>query len=376
MAPDPHHVTWRARSPANAPIARSSHGASVINNTLYVFGGEHVARTPIDSVVHALDLTDPNAAFVAIDGGANAPPPRVGHAQASIENVFYVFGGRRGVEMNESPLNDLWAFDVESREWTDLSGGAGDVPCPRSFHVATAARGKLYVFGGCGPADAGRLADLHEYDVASKTWTKLPGSDAIESRGGAGFSSTTDGSTLVIAGGFAGREMNDIHAYDIASKTWRAVAGAPGAPPPTATKLRDADHERPAPAPLRPRSVWPVMAFTCYGDHVIGFGGEVDPSERGHDGAGGFANDVVAIEVRTGDAKTLPLGRGGLGAGVGGGDGEEETAVPAPRGWTAAAEWRREGAIVLFGGLSGSDAAPERLGDVQIGYVDRGGLLV
>ena len=205
MAPYPHHVTLRARSPANAPIARSSHGASVINNTLYVFGGEHVARTPIDSVVHALDLTDPNAAFVAIDGGANAPPPRVGHAQASIENVFYVFGGRRGVEMNESPLNDLWAFDVESREWTDLSGGAGDVPCPRSFHVATAARGKLYVFGGCGPADAGRLADLHEYDVASKTWTKLPGSDAIESRGGAGFSSTTDGSTLVIAGGFAGR---------------------------------------------------------------------------------------------------------------------------------------------------------------------------
>ena len=31
----------------NFPVARSSHKISVIGDTLYMFGGEHEARTPI-----------------------------------------------------------------------------------------------------------------------------------------------------------------------------------------------------------------------------------------------------------------------------------------------------------------------------------------
>jgi hypothetical protein len=36
------------------PLARSSHGLSTHKDTVYVFGGEHVPRTAIDSTIHAL----------------------------------------------------------------------------------------------------------------------------------------------------------------------------------------------------------------------------------------------------------------------------------------------------------------------------------
>jgi N-acetylneuraminic acid mutarotase len=53
----------------------------------------------------------------------------------------------------------------------------GKVPQPRSYHAATVAGGKLYVFGGCGVG--GRLNELHAYDPASNEWRQLPSSDAV-----------------------------------------------------------------------------------------------------------------------------------------------------------------------------------------------------
>lgn len=63
--------------------------------------------------------------------------------------------------------------------WMKLDS-MGDVPQARSFHVATAAGGKLYVFGGCGAG--GRLNELHSYDPESNAWQQLPASDAVAVR--------------------------------------------------------------------------------------------------------------------------------------------------------------------------------------------------
>ena len=51
-----------------------------------------------------------------------APPPRVAHAQAAVDNKILIFGGRSGVEMGgEHELNDLWEFDPSNNTWTHLS---------------------------------------------------------------------------------------------------------------------------------------------------------------------------------------------------------------------------------------------------------------
>jgi len=96
------------------------------------------------------------------------------------------------------------------------------------------------------------------------------------------------------------------------------------------------------------------------GGVAVVVGGEVEPSEAGHSGAGGFANDVVLV---------FPVGGGA----------EAQTAVKSgddvacARGWAsmcpapaALVSSSCTAAFVLFGGLSGNDENPVRLGDTYL----------
>mgnify|MGYP003317521252 CR=1 FL=1 len=157
---------WTKLSLRNAPCARSSHKLSAIAGKAYLFGGEAIARNSIDSTLHVCTDDGDSWKWQALLPEL-APPARVGHAQAVLGSKLYVFGGRAGVEMGESELGDLWAFDADGGSWEELR--APNVPSARSFHAATSANGRLYVFGGCG-AD-GRMADLHAYDAAANNFT-------------------------------------------------------------------------------------------------------------------------------------------------------------------------------------------------------------
>jgi hypothetical protein len=87
------------------------------------------------------------------------------------------------------------------------------------------------------------------------------------------------------------------------------------------------------------------------GGGVVVFGGETATSAKGHDGAGNFTNDVLHIDTATGNVSVA----------VNGG-----SSRPCVRGWTAMAAWEEEGVdcgAVMFGGLTGDDDAPVRLGD-------------
>ena len=157
----------------NAPIERSSHGVSTIGGTLYVMGGENTARIPIDSSVYVLDIANQNlkdgsAVWRKIEAQENSPSPRIAHAQATIGNKIYIFGGRQGITMDESPLNDLHCFDTQTETWTQVEVKGGNVPSARSFHKMVSAGSSLFVFGGCG--NAGRMSDLHEFDTNTQMW--------------------------------------------------------------------------------------------------------------------------------------------------------------------------------------------------------------
>ena len=81
-------------------------------------------------------------------------------------------------------------------------------------------------------------------------------------------------------------------------------------------------------------------------------GGEVNPSDKGHEGAGSFARDVLVVDVSgAGEAVVV-----------------HSATMPEafePRGWSCAAP-TPDGGVVLFGGLSGDDAAPRRLDDTWV----------
>jgi len=334
---DPNH-------PDGKPCTRSSHGVSMVQSKtkLFIYGGETVARTPLDpnQSTWICDFTNSSPKWRSIlvsSSSAQQPPARVAHAQAVYKDRYvYIFGGRAGITMDEMAMNDLWVFDTETETWTECTS-TSTPPEARSFHQMLCVDDALYVFGGCS-AVHGRLADIHKFDIATKTWTSMGTSQHLRGRGGATFLPFNNGKSLGVVAGFAGEETNDGHVFDVTKGQWNEDA--------LTKDLTD----------LRPRSVCVGGSFPSVGLTVI-FGGEVDPSQKGHEGAGGFANDVVVLNESNGNyITTIPSKQG------------SDEGWPEIRGWSSGAAVKSYdgsiGQIYVFGGLSGDDTSPERLDDL------------
>jgi N-acetylneuraminic acid mutarotase len=254
------------------------------------------------------------------------PPPRVAHTQVAVSDQHvYVFGGRAGITMEEQPMNDLWKLDTETLEWTKVEPAvASSAPSPRSFHRMVAVEQSIYIFGGCS-AD-GRLADLFQFDLTTNKWQELGASPLLRGRGGANLLVLQNEQQLAVIAGFAGEETNDGHRFDLSTNKWQ-------------------DELMSVPEGFRPRSVCVAGSFSA---KAVLFGGEVDPSERGHEGAGGFENDVVLLDGTTGEyLQTVRPSSG---------------ASPEARGWSDGDVFGNS--LYIFGGLAGDDASPKRLNDL------------
>lgn len=335
------------------PIERSSHGVSIIRDTLYLFGGENVARVPIDSSIYAVNISpSPNQSNFGIwqklEVKNDAPLPRIAHSQATIGNRIYIFGGRQGIQMEESPLNDLHFFDVDNNKWNEVLSPDDTFPSPRSFHQMVSVGKSLFIFGGCGKS--GRLSDMHEFNTETLKWINHSNefkhdSDGsvhtISGRGGASLIASKNEDKLFLVAGFAGKEMDDIYIYDLKSNLWKHLSQ---------TRLP------------RPRSVCISAGIIIDVKHnfIAIFGGEVDPSNRGHEGAGGFSNDLLLINEETLEIKTISEENCG------------KMTWPTPRGWSSGSS-RGKGTnqLIIFGGLTGDDKNPVRLNDIWICTINR-----
>ena len=307
----------------NGPVSRSSHGVSIIGDTLYLWGGEHVARTPVDTNIWALDLSEEGSMeWRNVSCQGEPPSPRFGHSQCAMGGNVYVFGGRAGTAIDEQLMDDLHKWDPQTATWSVVPTRGGSAPCPRSYHsmVAPPASTCFYVFGGC--SQQGRLADLHRFDTETGVWTQLH-TGPMEGRGGTPVVATSTGH-IYIVGGFAGREMADVHAYSLQTNTW--------------TRCEQLEV------------ACSVAVAGCVEGVLAVVGGELEPSARGHAGAGSFSNRAITLTELEGQVKMEGTGPG-----------------PSPgRGWSAGDVWRGN-KMVVVGGLTGDDANPVRLIDVWIG---------
>ncbi|XP_057460718.1 nitrile-specifier protein 5-like [Actinidia eriantha] len=301
------------------PGARSSHAITIVGQKAYVFGGEFKPRTPVDNNLHVFDLNDLTWSVPEVTG--DVPPPRVGVTLAAVGETIYVFGGR---DATHKELNELYSFDTCTSKWSLISSGDNG-PAHRSYHSMTANDRWVYVFGGCGVT--GRLNDLWAYDVIEKTWIKFPvPGENCKPRGGPGLA-VTQGKIWVVYG-FSGVELDDVHFFDPVSEKWVQV---------------ETSGEKPT-----ARSVCSTVVI---GKYIFVYGGEVDPSDLGHLGAGKFSGDFYALDTETGEWKKL--------------DDRSKSGDdhPGPRGWCAFASGHRNGqlGLLVYGGNSPSN---DRLGDI------------
>ncbi|KAL6952860.1 hypothetical protein U1Q18_001037 [Sarracenia purpurea var. burkii] len=304
---------------ATGPGARSSHAVTIVGQKAYVFGGEFKPRVPVDNNLYVFDLNDLKWSVAEVTG--DVPPPRVGVTMEAVGETIYVFGGR---DAKHKELNELYSFHTPSNKWTLISSGDSG-PAHRSYHSSTADDRRVYVFGGCGVT--GRLNDLWAYDVIEKTWIKFPvPGENCKPRGGPGLA-VAHGKIWVVYG-FSGVELDDVHYFDLVEERWVQV---------------ETSGEKPS-----ARSVFSTVGI---GKYIFVYGGEVDPSDLGHLGAGKFSGDFYALDTETGVWEKLDDGSN---------SGKDH---PGPRGWCAfsAGIWKGQLGLLVYGGNSDSN---DRLDDI------------
>lgn len=169
---------------------------------------------------------------------------------------IYLFGGYNG----SSWLNDLWKFDIESKEWSCiqessdpnpvddmdivhlnndneiemLPGGSmgvrGRVPSRRFGYVSVVHDNKLVLFGGF---DGSRwLNDMFVFDFGTKTWIEIHAKGVLPSvRSCPAWAK--DDTHVYIQGGYDGVERkDDFFACDLTTYTWTQMPSLGSTPSP------------------------------------------------------------------------------------------------------------------------------------------------
>jgi N-acetylneuraminic acid mutarotase len=178
---------------------------------------------------------------------------------------LWLFGGSGSDSANNYQfLNDLWAYDPATNEWTWVSGSNtgdqagiyGDSTSLPGARIAAVSwldsSGNLWLFGGFGYDSAGKLDylnDLWEYAPTSNEWTWVSGSSTADQKGTYGTKGIADPSNVpgarenavswVDSGGklwlFGGNGydlagnvgwINDLWKYDPTTNEWTWVSGS------------------------------------------------------------------------------------------------------------------------------------------------------
>jgi N-acetylneuraminic acid mutarotase len=163
---DPNNNIWNEITPEGPrPKARASHSAVVIDDAIYVFGGE----TEDWTFSNELFKYDPNSnrweQKAAMPAGG-----RREHAAAAVAGKMYIFCGEDG----ENPLDDLWVYVPTENKWTQLDlndpNDPNDAPSARHGMRGAQYGNWIWLIGGSRPGTD--LKETWEFNVTNQTWTK------------------------------------------------------------------------------------------------------------------------------------------------------------------------------------------------------------
>jgi hypothetical protein len=160
--------------------------------------------------------------WVDITPGGTSPPARAwASAVHDAQNDRMVIFGGRGVGGDR---NDVWAYDLDSGTWADLTPGSGSAPAPRRTpgSVYDPAGHRMVTWSG----QAGTFFnDAWTFDLAGGTWTLLApsgGPPAIRY----GVAVTYDpvvGDLVTFAGFTSSGRFDDTWRLNAAAATWTDV---------------------------------------------------------------------------------------------------------------------------------------------------------
>ncbi|XP_011036847.1 PREDICTED: acyl-CoA-binding domain-containing protein 4 [Populus euphratica] len=204
------------------PKARYEHGAAIVQDKMYIYGGNHNGRYLND--LHVLDLR--SWSWYKVNFKAENEPqeghyqakltPCAGHSLIPWENKLLSIAGHT---KDPSETIQVKVFDLQSCTWSTLKT-YGKAPISRGGQSVTLVGTSLVIFGG---QDAKRslLNDLHILDLETMTWDEI---DAI----GVSPSPRSDHAAavhaerylLIFGGGSHATCFNDLHVLDLQTMEW------------------------------------------------------------------------------------------------------------------------------------------------------------
>lgn len=135
---------------------------------------------------------------------------------------------------NAGRFDDTWAFDLANNSWRNLTP-SGTKPVRRCLHHAVhdAAGGRMLLYGGCasgsGPCP---LGDLWAFDLSSSRWTELTGATRPPPREHYGVAFDDARGRLLLFGGSGGGLLNDT--WEFSGTAWQAAVIQGASPEPRA----------------------------------------------------------------------------------------------------------------------------------------------
>lgn len=140
---DPRSGRWEPIP--DAPTARNSAAAAVIDDRIYVVGGRQMQRQgdgkqrPVN--LATLEVYDP--ATGRWETRAPMPQAQGGLAAAAYDGKLYAFGGEQFVP-SAKVFPDAWVYDPGTDRWSALP----PMPTPRHGHGAAVVGNRIFLIGG------------------------------------------------------------------------------------------------------------------------------------------------------------------------------------------------------------------------------------
>ncbi|OEL24868.1 Acyl-CoA-binding domain-containing protein 4 [Dichanthelium oligosanthes] len=267
------------------PKPRYKHGAAVVQQKMYVFGGNHNGRYLGDiqvldfeslswSKLEAKSQPGPSESAEAVSFAAcaghslipwgnkiiclagharehteslsvkefdpqtctwstlrtygSSPSSRGGQSVTLVGDTLVVFGGEGH---GRSLMNDLHILDLETMTWDEFET-TGTAPSPRSEHAAACFSERyLLIFGGGSHSTC--FSDLHLLDTQTMEWSR-PEQQGVTPEPRAGHAGVTIGEYWFITGGGNSRKgVSDTLVLNMSTYEWSVVTGLEARAPPT-----------------------------------------------------------------------------------------------------------------------------------------------
>nr|AIS76201.1 acyl-coA binding protein [Brassica napus] len=238
VSEDPNTVSvynqWTApQTSGQRPKARYEHGAAVIQDKMYIYGGNHNGRYLGD--LHVLDLKSWTwsrvETKVATESEETSPTllsPCAGHSLIPWDNKLLSIGGHT---KDHSESMQVKVFDTHTSTWSMLKT-YGKPPVSRGGQSVTVVGKTLVIFGG---QDAKRslLNDLHVLDLETMTWDEIDSIGVSPSpRSDHAAAVHAERYLLIFGGGSHATCFGDLHVLDLQTMEWSRPAQQGEAPTP------------------------------------------------------------------------------------------------------------------------------------------------